>query len=254
MANQELLKIYKETFQKVSLKVESKDKGVMYEALKILLNANKYDLDLLVSQFGIKESSCFDEDQEIANRILNDVKQIVYVERLPLGDLNLSSIATKLSNQINQSKEKKMELIIIAACLMAGIFTCLRYLEKEESSKLPPGRSSLCLAVPSSAIYKLVKDPHLERNEIEKLIDSATEFKCVKESEEVSVEIDPNEKISSDSQLKFYVRIDLENGGNIIGKETQYGMKRELPLNVKGTIRELGFLKDVSILRKFNRV
>lgn len=46
----------------------------------------------------------------------------------------------------------------------------------------------------------------------------------------------------------------MEVIGNIIGKETQYGMKRELPLNVTGKVIQIGFLKNVSILREFNRI
>ncbi|GCA93143.1 hypothetical protein [Microcystis aeruginosa] len=125
--------------------------------------------------------------------------------------------------------------------------------DKTRSTKQGNSTASLCLAVPASEVYKLRKGAPLSRDDVVRLIDCATEFLCVPESKNISVEI-IDEEPSSESRLKFYVRINLKNGGNIIGKETQYGMKRELPLNVTGKVIQIGFLKNVSILRKFNRI
>lgn len=125
--------------------------------------------------------------------------------------------------------------------------------DKTRSTKQGNSTASLCLAVPASEVYKLRKGDPLSRDDVVRLIDCATEFLCVPESKNISVEI-IDEEPSSESRLKFYVRINLKNGGNIIGKETQYGMKRELPLNVTGKVIQIGFLKNVSILREFNRI
>ena len=125
--------------------------------------------------------------------------------------------------------------------------------DKTRSTKQGNSTASLCLAVPASEVYKLRKGDPLSIDDVIRLIDCATEFLCVPESKNISVEI-IDEEPSSESRLKFYVRINLKNGGNIIGKETQYGMKRELPLNVTGKVIQIGFLKNVSILREFNRI
>lgn len=126
--------------------------------------------------------------------------------------------------------------------------------DKTRSTKQGNSTASLCLAVPASEVYKLRKGDPLSRDDVVRLIDCATEFLCVPEYKKISVETIPDEGRSPESRLKFYVRINLKNGGNIIGKETQYGMKRELPLNVTGKVIQIGFLKNVSILRKFNRI
>lgn len=237
---------------------------MIYQVLSLLLEGEDSHKYGICNHYGIKSSSTLDQDKKFSNDFLDDVTKLVYTNRLKFGDLNSTIFATSVSDGLdkldptksNQSKEERqVELIIVVACLMVGAFACLKYLEKTRSGQTNglSLKASLCLALPASAVYKLREKDSIGRDEILRLIDSATEFLCVEESKNIPVEI-TNEEPSSESQLKFYVRINLKNGGNIIGKETQYGMQRELPLNVIGEITELGFLKNVSILRSFNRI
>jgi len=59
---------------------------------------------------------------------------------------------------------------------------------------------------------------------------------------------------SPDSQLKFYIRIDVPDGQDIICGETKYVIKRDLPPNIRGEIKKLGRLKSISSISSFNRI
>jgi len=255
--------ICKDVFTIVYPKIKSKKGGVLYHVLSIILEREESQRDDLCRYFGINQSSCLDEDKRLSGEFLNDVTKLVYVERLKFGDFNSTGVATGISGILdnvdptksNQSKEERqMELIITVACLMVGAFTCFKYLQRTRSKNEISPTASLCLAVPASEVYNLHEGYDLNRDDVVRLIDCATEFLCVPEYKKISVETIPDEGRSPESRLKFYVRINLKNGGNIIGKETQYGMKRELPLNVTGKVIQIGFLKNVSILREFNRI
>jgi hypothetical protein len=202
------------------------------------------------SGLGLKEAKDFcDSTRE------NRGKQFILEIRTSVQEFE-KEIREHLGDSIqvcNREKERQMKLIIIVACLMVGAFACRKYLQRTRSTNINSPTASLCLAVPASAVYKLHERDSISRDEIIRLIDSATEFLCVPESKNIPVEIMDEER-SPESQLKFYIRINLRNGGNIIDKETQYGMKRELPLNVTGKVMQIGFLKNVSILREFNRI
>jgi hypothetical protein len=148
-----------------------------------------------------------------------------------------------------------MEWLTIFINFLTGI--CKKVLDSQESSSSTTADRSaaLCLTVPESAIYDLEEGQPINRERIIKLIDFASEFLCVKIEEADSFSIDIlKEKQSPERQLKFYIRIDISNGQNIINKKTLYQMKRDLSPDAEGTIRELGFLQNVSILRQFNRI
>lgn len=266
MTNPPFSSTWRDIFENVYPKISSKNTGVLYRVLNIILEGEEFQAKNLCDYFGIDQSSSLEEDKKFSDDFLEDITNLIFAEKTKIQALNklITSSQTKVNDTLdhvnllesNQSKEKrKMYWIIVVACLMVGAFACLKYLEKTRSRKTNSLslKASLCLALPASAVYKLRKEDSIGRDEILRLIDSATEFLCVEESKNIPVEI-TNEEPSSESQLKFYVRINLKNGGNIIGKETQYGMQRELPLNVIGEITELGFLKNVSILRSFNRI
>lgn len=265
MNNPSFSSICKDVLKNVYPKIQSKKNGVLYHVLAIILEDVDSHRKFLCDDFRIDEDSSLEKDQEFADKFSKDITNLVYLERLKGNKQikeKLSTLATKGSDlvdelnplQSNQSKEeRKMKLIIIVACLMVGTFACFKYLDRTRSRKQGNSTASLCLAVPASAVYNLHKGYSISRDEIIRLIDSATEFLCEPESKNIPVEIMDEER-SPESQLKFYIRINLQNGGNIIGKETQYGMKRELPLNVTGEVTQIGFLKNVSILRTFNRI
>jgi hypothetical protein len=264
--NESFSSICEDVFKIVSPQIKYKKMGVLYDVLNILLEGKEEEFHAkdLCHYFGINKDSYLEKDQEFAENFLNDITKLVYTDRLVGSkklNKNLSTTSIGISNffneKFNHSKEDiQMEWIVVVACLIVGTFACYKYLQRTRSTNIISPTASLCLAVPASAVYNLQEGSSLRRDEVVRLIDSATEFLCVPESKNIPVEIVEiiDEERSSESRLKFYIRINLTNGGNIIGKETQYGMTRELPLNVTGKVIEIGFLKNVSILRKFNRI
>ena len=264
--NQDFSSIYKDVFKNVYPKIQSKKNGVIYHVIAIILEGEDCHRKDLCDYFRIDKDSSLEKDQEFADKFSKDIKDLVFTDRLGViqePTKNISDWSIKRSDALHEISEqfhsstskgeRQMKLIIIVACLMVGAFACRKYLQRTRSTNINSPTASLCLAVPASAVYKLHERDSISRDEIIRLIDSATEFLCVPESKNIPVEIMDEER-SPESQLKFYIRINLRNGGNIIDKETQYGMKRELPLNVTGKVMQIGFLKNVSILREFNRI
>jgi hypothetical protein len=261
--------IYKQIVEKIYPETKNNDCGIMYEALSIILADKQEHKNYICEKFAIELYSSLEEDVKISEHFLSDITSIVYIDRL-LGikfvNEKVSGTCVSISKIIDQvnplspQKENQMKLVITAVCLMVGAYACYQFLRRSnvknaQSQKMINGfKSSLCLVVPASTVYELQEGQFINRDQILKLIDSATEFLCIEHDKAINAEVDVYEEPTPDSRLKFYIRIDLENAGNIIGKETQYGMKRELPSNVTGQITQLGFLKNVSILRSFNRI
>lgn len=113
------------------------------------------------------------------------------------------------------------------------------------------------MAVPASTVYGLSRGQSIPREKIIEIIEAAPEFLCTKaeEAKKKFIDIDIiDQDISPESQLKFYIRIDIPNGQNIINAETKYVIKRDLPPSTEGKIIQLGRLRDASILKSFNRI
>ncbi|MDB9481654.1 hypothetical protein PN476_03380 [Dolichospermum circinale CS-537/05] len=58
----------------------------------------------------------------------------------------------------------------------------------------------------------------------------------------------------SDSKREVYIKININDGQNVINKKTRYSLKENLSENVQGYIEELKCLMDLSGLEKFNRI
>lgn len=131
--------------------------------------------------------------------------------------------------------------------------------EPTQKSTLPSSScetAELCLVVLAS-IANGIKDV-LSRDELITLISNASYFLCTdfdtanRNQEKLNMAED--EEILANSNRKVYIRIKIDNGGNMIGQKLPYSLKTNLPENVQGTVEKKACLRDFSGLEKFNRI
>ena len=105
-------------------------------------------------------------------------------------------------------------------------------------------------------VSNLTVGKSVNRDDILELIDAASDFLCIQQDEasQLSVEIDENQTPSPDGVLEFYIRIDIPDGQAIINQKTKFVIKRDIPLNTPGNIKQLGLIKDMSSVSSFNRI
>lgn len=126
----------------------------------------------------------------------------------------------------------------------------------EKSASDLSQHTAICLAISASEVADLKVGQSIEQNKIVQLINSASDLLCttVEEANQLAVDIDESQNPSPDSQLKFYIRIDIPDGKEIIGKKNQYVITRDMPVGAKGKIKKLGRLRSLNGLESFNRI
>jgi hypothetical protein len=255
---------YKQIFKRVYPHIEDQKKGTLSSVIYFILD--KIEAQKLCEQYSIKKNASLDEDLDLSDDIIYTVsinKQKPVKENWLVK--GAGEIAKKVSRPLRKSLDNdkdKMEFIVVAAVILIGAYISQKRLSKPPtkgvtSPALPsqPIPAAICLAVPASAVYDLTSAKRINREKIIELIESAPEFLCIRAEEANKQIIDIiNQEVSPESQLKFYIRIDIPNGQDIIGAETKYVIKRDIPPNTEGKIIQLGRLRDASILKSFNRI
>ncbi|WP_219729958.1 hypothetical protein [Sodalinema gerasimenkoae] len=97
----------------------------------------------------------------------------------------------------------------------------------------------------------------LTREEICHLIDNCAYFCCLPSRDLDSLEQDlqtTSEPILPDSERDVYIRIQIEDGGNMIGNSSCYGLKKRLPQTETPVIQECKLLANLSGREHFNRI
>ena len=255
----------KQIFKEIYPHIKSHQTGTLRTVIyRILDNRQAGEL---CQKYGIKNNASLDEDLNFSDDIIHmvsfntqrPVKQHKALKEV--GNFVNKKINRPFKNFINDNEEDKMEFIVIAAVILIGSYYAQKSLNNRTSNTIPDVLSSqpictaICLAVPASAVYGLTLRQRINRDEMIQVIESATEFLCIEaeDADKQSVHTITQE-VSPDSQLKFYIRIDIPNGQDIINAKTKYVIKRDLPQNTEGKILQLGRLRDASVLKLFNRI
>lgn len=117
---------------------------------------------------------------------------------------------------------------------------------------------ALCLIVPAYIVNNLNEHDLISNYELEKIIDNASYFLCIKIDDTSSVEQHlkfSNEDIFDISeQREVYIKIFIADGQKMLGKKTTYSLKSNLPSHNQSRIKQLKCLKNLSGLEQFNRV
>jgi hypothetical protein len=281
--NKPLKSLYNDVFQKISSHIENENEGVLHKIIHIILENERGKAKFICDYCDISPYNSLKDDQNVIDgliffnhKILEQFDPIKFVGNLVNSETHYS-----------EKKEKEMDLfwITVIACTLVGAYSCKKYVDniKEEKTKqvrggkargiqtatkaeylvtqTPPSSpisTDLCLIVPASIASKFINSHYLTADDITYLIDSASYFLCTRvedaESNEQNLILMRNEAILSDSKREVYIRINIPNGGNMLGQKMPYYLKTNFPENVQCTVKELSCIRDLSGLEKFNRI
>jgi hypothetical protein len=272
VTNEHLEKLYKDVFDQVYPHIVNQKNGVLYKVIHILLESeqSKSKADELCTCFGIKDDASLEDDRDYIDFLIPQPKLFLH----PFND-NL------LQNVINPDMVK-VAWIVIIACILVGVAVCIQYRNRKSNARnlrgnarnlkpdslpsLPPEpiTAALCLVVPASVFIDL-RDKHpngftdnsLETSDLKTLIDNASYFLCTDvnnaSSKEQFLEM-TNEDIPTNSNREVYIRIYINQGQEMIDKESPYILKRNLPNYGQRIIQKYACLRNLSGLENFNRI
>ncbi|MCW9681649.1 hypothetical protein FJR41_012745 [Dolichospermum planctonicum UHCC 0167] len=237
-------------------------RGLLYQTIGIIMGEEQLlyreKTSKICDYFGIKPSANKDEDKKIINNLLD-------------GILKNTPINNVIAKAINQGGN--MEWIFVAAAFtFVGLFFYKQTLDKKEQEKIKPTiapgtqykptfqpliPADLCLVVPASIASNFINRSNLKVDELIYLIDNASYFLCtsvkVADANEQNLEI-TDDNISSDSIREVYIRININDGRNMINQDVRFSLKNNLPSQADCTVKKLACLGNLSGLEKFNRI
>jgi hypothetical protein len=289
MATDNLKDLYAKLFEKVKQdpKVQEFEFGILYKTIQTVLGEEQppEKIQEIFKNYRIKPDNLLNDDFEISLKIIFDSHLILWQLLIPLYENAkekidslqsfvirfLTPIAEKIPIPNINIKEKKMELIFAAAIIIAAPLLVWKvYLDPKakqntiieepiQKTTLPSsssGSAELCLIIPAS-IANGVKNV-LSSDDLITLIYNASYFLCTDfdtaNRNQKELNMAETEEILPNSNREVYIRIKIDNGGNMIGQKMPYSLKINLPENVQGTVKKLACLRDLSGLEKFNRV
>jgi hypothetical protein len=118
----------------------------------------------------------------------------------------------------------------------------------------------LCLVVPASVVENVRENSPIDVSGIEKLIDNSLYFLCTTPEDADAtwkrLERTKEDITSLSEEREIYVRINIAEGEDMIGKKVPYILKRNLPSNGQGIVTQLACLEYLSVsgLENFNRI
>ena len=259
MANENPKNLYDQVCENIS---QITGRGLLYQTIGIIMGEEQLlyreKTSKICDYFGIKTSANKDEDKKIINNLLD-------------GILKNTPINNVIAKAINQGGN--MEWIFVAAAFtFVGLFYYKQTLDKKEQEKIKPTiapgtqekptfqpliPADLCLVVPVSIASNFINRSNLKVDELIYLIDNASYFLCtsvkVADANEQNLEI-TDDNISSDSIREVYIRININDGRNMINQDVRFSLKNNLPIQADCTVKKLACLGNLSGLEKFNRI
>ena len=255
MANENPKNLYDQVCENIS---QITGRGLLYQTIGIIMGEEQLlyreKTSKICDYFGIKPSANKDEDKKIINNLLD-------------GILKNTPINNVIAKAINQGGN--MEWIFVAAAFtFVGLFFYKQthdpsnpkpITEPVRPQPIPqrPIPADLCLVVPASIASNFINRSNLKVDELIYLIDNASYFLCtsvkVADANEQNLEI-TDDNISSDSIREVYIRININDGRNMINQDVRFSLKNNLPIQADCTVKKLACLGNLSGLEKFNRI
>lgn len=270
-----LERLYDKVFNEIYPQIKNQKKGVLSTVIYTILETDKLKAQELCDSLKIDSKSPLNDDLSISSDIIgffisnpNERKQWI-VNPLKEGVKN----ARQYFGSNLENDEMKLYQIVIIGCIILGVIACIAYLkakqkkvELDKVDKTPPAKpkipqpAALCLVVPASVVKNLKYDNPINISDTEKLIDNTSYFLCTNpedaDTTQMRLEL-VNEDITNASEnTEVYVRINIDDGEEMIGKTIPYILKRNLPTDGELVITELACLQYLSSsgLEKFNRI
>jgi len=270
--NENLQELYRKVFQKLKFHpdIANLKKGILYKTIQILLGEEGLNSQAKTKEicdyFWIKPNSSIDEDRKTSEELVSQI-----VSQISMG--RKSSIRSTRTNQDKNQGIYMEYIFVVAACILVGVYASKKYIDQDPQQKpklipidepkkqLPvpvaPIPADLCLIVPASVASNFSPESKLTHVDLIHLIDNASYFLCTQvettDSNEQNLEITA-ENIPSDSRREVYMRININDGRNIIEQKIPYYLKTHLPNQAHCIVKKLACLKNLSGLDKFNRV
>jgi hypothetical protein len=270
-ANIRLGQIYDQICEKIYPQIENKEYGVLYYAIHTILSinkeqeSNKEQFDWLCKEFDIKKDyNYYQDDYKIYENIVTNPK-----------DRFRFQLQRIFNQQEEEDKEEIMKKwIILVACLLAGTYACIKFLEQNRAQEpgrrprrdnaTPPGTddfapvvpqqsimAALCLVVPASVTSDLIEVSQINADKIKKLIDKASYLLCTKidDAELLNLEFTDENILNIGENREVFISI--PNTQEMIGKTFPHILKRNLPSSSQGKVISLAPLKNLSGLEQF---
>jgi phosphoribosylformylglycinamidine (FGAM) synthase PurS component len=263
VANENPQDLYDQVRNKIYPEINGR--GRLYKTIQIIVGEEQSHeqekTKKICDYFGIKYDANKEEDKEIINDLLGRI----------LKNTSIDNVIATIAKVIN--KGVNMEWIVVAAAFtFVGLFLYKQTLDKKEQAKIkpavqeikyqpifqPPSPADLCLVVPASIASNFINRSNLRIEEVTYLIDNAYYFLCttvkVPDSKNDEYLKTTDETILPDSRREVYIRININDGGNMIDKKIPYYLKTNLPPQAQCVIKQLACLENLSGLEKFNRI
>jgi hypothetical protein len=266
VANEYLETLYQNVFEQVYPQIKDHKNGVLYKVIYILLEGQESKADEICTDLRIKDNASREDDRDLINFLIFQPRLILS----PFGD-------NWFKNIINPDMVI-LAWIVIIACLFVGVPVCIQYIKRKQkptgnttklqpsppSQELPPLTAALCLVVQASVFIDLKnkylnawEDKRLSCPDVKMLIDYSSHFLCIGVKDVASIEEHleiTREEITNDSNQEVYIRIHVDKGQNIIGKQVPYILKRDLPSDGQRILQQYYCLKNLSGLEHFNHI
>ena len=263
MINQNTKNLYDRIFNNVYPKINGIKTGLLYKTIQIIVDEEqsltKTETSKICACFGIEPNANKEEDKKNIDGLLDEI----LINPIVRGSAKLT-----ISGFI---KGDNMEWIFVAAAFtFVGLFYYKQIRDKKEQEKIKPTITAtqeqpiyqrpipadLCLIVPASIVSNFINSSNLKVEDVKHLIDNASYFLCttvkVADSNEQYLKL-TNDDISPDSRREVYIRININDGPNMIDQNMRYYLKDNLPIQAYCTVEKIACLKNLSGLEKFNR-
>jgi hypothetical protein len=245
------LEIYQQVYDQVYPHIKGHKVGVLATVIHVILNSDQKKAKQICQKFGIKDKSSWEEDLSIGANVIGN---------------NL------IGGQKVQNHNLDWSIIVLIGLVIVGVAAALVFIgakkQKSDPSSKPPAdplpkkseSAFLCLVVPASVARKFTKGKSIDKAEVEDLIDNASYFLCTNNQKADSVQENldlTEEKITDISeQREVYIRINIADGQDMIGKQIPYPLKSNLPAHGEWEICKIACIKYLSVsgLEEFNRI
>ncbi|MBD0359349.1 MAG: hypothetical protein ICV56_01370 [Nitrososphaeraceae archaeon] len=258
--NNDLETRYNQIIEKVYPQIENHSCGILHTVIHIILQKDKHSANYICTFFKISKSTSLEEDFNFGDKVIHKPVELHFQQFIP---------------QQSQKDKIMKTWIVLIACFLVGALGCIKFLENTqkreekrqgrnngrtpEAEKLVPVVSpqpvtaALCLVVPASVASNIKDQPRINTYLIETLIDKASYFMCTKleNVESLKLEFTHEDIRNIGENREVFVRVDIINGQEMIGKTSTYILKRNLSSSGEGNIVILAPLKNLSGLEKF---
>lgn len=282
MSHRSLKELYQKVFEQVKVhpQIQGCQRGLLYNIILVILKEEELreheKTDEICAPLGIQPYSRQEADYEIIANLIEELfidRQ--FLARLIPGIGVITNFSVRFNNFMTYfiNREEKMKWFVVAACTLVGVYFCIQYLKGNQERELnqqrqiepinpqpvslPQIEAALCLVVPASIASDFQKASRISVDTVKELIDGASYFLCVsyKNIENTEKYLQTvSEAILPESEREVYVRIKINDGRDLIGKDTRYRLKMNMPHNAECDIEKVICLSDLSGLEVFNRV